>query len=463
MATLQSIDELIVLNEKLSSYAEKYEVKEVEMFFEYSKTLQIIISGHSIVNERETEELGFSSRIINNGSQGFAYSNKTSFEELKKCVDDAVAISKVAPQTPDISLPEIKTSYPSISNLYSSDLANIDVEFLINQAREFIEPLKTAPVEVKVDLSKVQLTESWIGIVNSLGIKQAYKTNLLHGEFFMIARDGEKVGSFIDESFFTRNPKSVNLPIIGQNMIQKAVDNLNVETIPSLDSDTVIFNPDAVANPIAFVIALAVSSKNVQKNRSLWKDSLAEQVAVDSFSLTDNPHNVEGGIGAKPFDMEGTATKPVDIIKDGMLETFLFDELHAKRAKTESTGHCTRSMGGKQFSAPPREVFPHSMFIHPGDMKFDEMIEDTKLGIIFDRFSGSTRMENGIFSGVAKGVKLIENGEITKPLTNISIAGNVFDLLKNIDGIADKQRLTHGFLTTPCIKAKKVSITTESS
>ncbi|MHA1483303.1 MAG: metallopeptidase TldD-related protein, partial [Candidatus Heimdallarchaeaceae archaeon] len=157
----------------------------------------------------------------------------------------------------------------------------------------------------------------------------------------------------------------------------------------------------------------------------------------------------------------GTPTSVNSIIKDGILENFLFDELRASRVGAVSTGNCWRSFGGTRYVSPPTMIFPNAPSIKPGDMSTEELIEDVKEGIIFDRFSGSFQNENGIYSGVAKGAQLIRNGEITTPVTNVTIGGNVFETLMNIVGIGKDVQLVDGYLRTPLIKVKGVNIATQ--
>ncbi|MHA1417232.1 MAG: metallopeptidase TldD-related protein, partial [Candidatus Heimdallarchaeaceae archaeon] len=111
---------------------------------------------------------------------------------------------------------------------------------------------------------------------------------------------------------------------------------------------------------------------------------------------------------------------------------------------------------------PPNNIFPNVPVIKPGDTKYDEMIEDIKEGIVFEYFAGSQRSENGIFSGVAKGAQLIKNGEITTPLTNVTIAGNVFDVLKNIVSLSKTTKKVNGYLETPYIKTKGINISSQN-
>jgi len=93
-------------------------------------------------------------------------------------------------------------------------------------------------------------------------------------------------------------------------------------------------------------------------------------------------------------------------------------------------------------------------------MSDEELIAETKKGILVHNYQGTVRYQNGIFSGVAKGAHLIENGEIVKPVTGVSISGNVFEILNNISGIGKEYHQTN-FVRTPWMKFEGIRISTK--
>ena len=129
--------------------------------------------------------------------------------------------------------------------------------------------------------------------------------------------------------------------------------------------------------------------------------------------------------------------------------------------KAVSTGNSWRTLGGTRFMNPPSNIFPNVPIIQPGNQSFDELLEDVKLGITFEYFSGSFRAENGIFSGVAKGAQMIRDGELAEPLMNVSIGGNIFEMLMNIEGMTKDLELSNGYMLTPKIKASGINISTQ--
>ncbi|MHA1116623.1 MAG: TldD/PmbA family protein [Candidatus Heimdallarchaeaceae archaeon] len=453
-------DEAYYLAQYAIEYAEKKGVREAEVFFSDNKKLEVTCSGKEIANEKEVQELGFGIRVLQDSVEGFSYTNKADKKAIEQTVEQAIVMLKVKPKKEGIALAP-PSSYSTIEGLFSKQLSTFTVEELIDSAKQILLPFEEAPISVKTDLSRIILSEEYVGIANSLGVEGNYIRNSLDGSFLAIAREGEKVGSFVSDSFSVKDPKEVDFYKFGKELVERAIRNVNVEKLKGIDSDIVVFKPDAVLSPIFIVIAMAISAERTQHNQSLWKDSIGEKVAIDDFSFIDNSLDGKSST-ARPFDDEGTPVKELEIIKDGVLMTHLFDIKTANKANTQSTGNSYRGFINSSFMNPPNNIFPNVPVIKPGDTKYDEMIEDIKEGIVFEYFAGSQRSENGIFSGVAKGAQLIKNGEITTPLTNVTIAGNVFDVLKNIVSLSKTTKKVNGYLETPYIKTKGINISSQN-
>lgn len=454
-------DYILDLSNKVVDYAMSKDIHSMEIFAHYYDRFQIMTEGRSIANERDKSEIGFAIRVIKDESEGFSYTNKSELKFLKKSVDDAIGIAKVAPSNPGLRLPS-PAKYENIEGIYTTSVRDLTVEELIEITKEVLYPMGEVETDVRTNLSGVTKEEEIFAIVNSLGVEAFQKINSFHGDFFVVPREGERVGSFVFDDFFTHDPLSIDYRNFGKELTERAVRNMDAIMPTSIDSDIVVFKEDAVFIPIGLVISQAVSALSVLHNRSMWKDRLADKVAVDNLNFFDDSQNPNAGSAVKAFDDEGNSTQKTSIIKDGILENFLFDELRASKMNTVSTGNSWRGFGGVRFLAPPSLIMPNGPTIVAGDRESDELIEDIKLGIIFEYFSGSFRTENGMFSGVAKGAQLIKNGELAEPLINVTISGNVFDVLKNIEGVTKTTKLSNALFTTPKIRAKGINISTQN-
>ena len=358
----ESKDFLLSVCHQVINYTNTKGITAAEVFFHLKKNIQVLIEGQSISTGRSTSELGIGIRVINKDVEGFSYTNKTDNGALMSCVNQAVNITRVAPPTKGIKLP-VPTEYPHIDGRYTSSVANLTTEDLIDNAKMILRPMKEAKATVRNNLSRIEVQEEVYGIVNTNGIEAYSKSNQLGGFFVSAAREGEKVGSFVFEDFFTHEVSKIDFTEFGENLTSRCIRNLEAITPSSIDSDTVVFSKGGVFDPLMYVIAHSIRADSVDQERSLWKDRLADTVAVDNFSLVDDAHNPNTGGGCRSFDDEGNSTQKLPIITDGVLETFLFDELRANKMGTDSTGNSWRGLGGVKFSLHPTWRFGYRRII----------------------------------------------------------------------------------------------------
>jgi PmbA protein len=431
----------------------------IEIFYSYNNEKQVAINGKSISSQIANEELGAGIRVIHQQAEGFSYTNIITKEALMQCAEEAFTIAKLSPHIEGLGL-AAKQKYPTIKGLYSKEIAELSAEKITQDGIDFIKGFTGVDDRIQTILSQLVAETSGAAVVNSLGVEAERKSTSYQAAMLTVASDENKSGAYAFDNIFSRK-HDVDLLAIGKELGQKAIDNLDQKAIKSFNGP-VIFQPEAIFNPIAIVVGLACSADWRQRGRSFWKDKLADKVTNESFQFTDKPHDTTGADGVRPFDDEGNATKEIEIVKDGILQTFLHNQRTANKENLEPTGNALRSLGGGTlFTQPPGNIFPNSPHIATGDMSEEEMIEDIKKGIIFHNYQGSTRFENGIFSGVAKGAYLIENGEITSPVTGISISGNVFEILNNISGIGKQSHISSQYLRTPWLRFEGIKISTK--
>ncbi|NHJ04790.1 MAG: TldD/PmbA family protein [Candidatus Heimdallarchaeota archaeon] len=433
-------------------------IKEIEIFYAYSNQKQITINGTSLSTQRIKEELGAGIRVINNESVGFSFTNIITREALQKTIEEAFAIAKSSPKIEGSGLAK-KQKYKQIEGIFNKDLVNLPVEKITQDALDYIDGFTSIDPRVSTVLSSINLNVNGKALINTNGVEAITKNAYYSANLLALASENGKSGAYTFDSVFSRD-HNVNLKEIGEKLGKEAIDNLNQETISSFDGE-VIFKENAMYNPIAVVVCLATSADWRQKGISFWKDKLADTVAIESFNLVNSPFDLNSGRGIMPFDDEANAAKDIEIVKEGILQTFLHNQRTANIENLEPTGTTLRIGGGPSFTQIPEQIFPLSPCILAGDMSEDELIAETRKGIIINNFAGTVRDQSGVFSGVAKGAYLIEDGEIVKPITGVSISGNVFDIINQITGIGKKYHLANNLLKTPIMKFEGIKISTK--
>ncbi|NHJ49782.1 MAG: TldD/PmbA family protein [Asgard group archaeon] len=433
---------------------------EIEIYFSYNNEKVVKISEQSIGTQNAGEELGAGVRVIHKGSEGFTYTNIITKEALLESAENAFKVAKLSPKIEGLGIPT-KKPVKELKGIYNKEIEKLTTAEITQDALDFIAGFTDVDKRCQSMLSSISADINGVAIINSNDILLESKSTVYQGGFALAASDEKKAGGFVFDYFFSRKHDQ-NLNDFGKKLGKRAVDSINQELVKNIEG-SVIFKENAMFNPVGIIIALAASGDWQQRGRSFWKDRLADTVADTKLTVLDKPYDLKGGAGIKSFDAEGNPTKQLEIVKDGVLQLFLHNQRTANKENLESTGNAARGLGGggPSYTNKPTGTFPNSPWILAGDMSEEELIADTKKGIIIESYTGTLRQTNGIFSGVVKGAKLIENGEIIKPITGVSIAGNVFELLNNISGIGKEYHLANAYLTTPYVRFEGIKFSTQ--
>ncbi|MFN3519089.1 MAG: metallopeptidase TldD-related protein, partial [Sphingomonas sp.] len=153
-------------------------------------------------------------------------------------------------------------------------------------------------------------------------------------------------------------------------------------------------------------------------------------VFADGVTISDDPHRPHG-LRSRPFDGEGLPVSPCDIINNGVLETWLLDSASARQLGLEPTGHAARGVGG----APG--VTTSNLYMHAGHVPVETLIGDIQRGVyVIELIGQGVNPVTGDYSRGAAGF-LIEDGRITRPVAEFTIAGNLKDMFLNLTPATD--------------------------
>ena len=237
--------------------------------------------------------------------------------------------------------------------------------------------------------------------------------------------------------------------------VNEALSKIGAKSVPSGDYK-VIINNDAMVSLLS-TFAGVFSADAVQKGLSLLKDKEGEDIASSIVNLVDDPH-LKNGLASVGFDDEGVATRKTYLIKDGKLDSFLHNLKTANKAGVKSTGN-----GFKNSYASPISVSPTNFYFEPGNKEFDELVSTIDEGIIINDLAGLHSGANAItgdFSLAAKGF-FINNGKKDFPIEQITVSGNFFKLLNDIEEIGSDLKFPMSSVGSPSIKIKSLAVAGE--
>ena len=210
---------------------------------------------------------------------------------------------------------------------------------------------------------------------------------------------------------------------IGAQAGARAVERLNPQK-PKTGSYPIIFDERISSSLIGHLLA-ATNGAMIARGSSWAKDLLGEQVLPNGFSLIEDPHRPRVN-GSRSFDGEGLATSKRVIVDDGVLAGWTLDLASARKLGLQSTGNATRGVS----SAPSPSSW--NVSLTQGQKTKEELMRDMGRGLLITSMIGSTINPNtGDYSRGASGF-WIENGEIAYPVSELTVAGNLRDMLKRI-------------------------------
>ncbi len=222
---------------------------------------------------------------------------------------------------------------------------------------------------------------------------------------------------------------------LGEQTAFFASKSRNGEAIESKKYD-VVFSENVVDSLVLELFSDAVNGRNVLTGKSIYANQLGESVANASLSICDSPME-EAGDSWRRFDTEGTPTKTLDIVKDGVLTSFLYDTKTAAQAGVQTTGHALRGGNGTT------TIAPHCLKITAPTA---DVLENPCLYVREVIGAHTANPLTGEFSVEVANAFMAEGGKLCRPVKKAMLAGNVFDILKGDVCISKETKAFNGAL-----------------
>lgn len=387
-------------------------------------------------------------RVFSGKSVGFSSVND--LEKISNASQEAVAIAKSSPIDDANVLPK-PTNLPSVSGLYDPRIAKLDISDAMSYASKILENAiaidrrLAMEGEISISVSKSAIASSNSVSAESKGTGIVY---FLMGQ----AVDGPVVGSFDYNAHATTNLDTLDLINIPEKLAKGLLDSLGAKKGNSFKG-SVIFFGDALQEVLLSPLIYSMTADSIQLGASALAGKQGKLIASKDITIKDWGR-APGRVGSGRFDREGVSPKTIYPVKNGVFTDMFYNARSAARDKTVSNGHASGSANMSPSSGPT------TLYVTPGKDSLENLIRDTKKGILIKRFSGNVDPQSGDFSGIVKGGYLIENGKITTPLLGTMIAGNLFSCLTNISGITSDVEDLINFVT-PSIRVEGVSVTSE--
>lgn len=443
--------ELNIFINKLFQEAKNNGFNEYEVYYVDRESLSINVYNEEVEKYNLTTSYGLSFRGKINGKIGYSYTEILDNDAINMLVKNAKESALVIENEDVQFIYEGDKEYVEVNTYYKA-LEDLPADKLIDLALSMEKEAKALDNRVSsFGGCGIGYSKAKYGIINSKGLNLENKSNLLSAYVVPIIKNGEDMHDGM--GYVTANSiEEVNPKKLAQDGINEAVSRIGGKSVPSGKYKTVINNEAMVSMLSTF--AGVFSGDAAQKGLSLLKGKEGEIIASKNVTLLDDPH-LENGLASVSFDDEGVATKKKDIIHEGKLMTLLHNLKTANKGKTKSTGN-----GFKNSYASPVGVSPTNLYLQKGEKSFEVLLEEVGEGLLITEFAGLHSGANSItgdFSLAAKGF-YIKDGKKDYPVEQITVAGNFFDLLKNIEEVGSDLKFPMSSIGSPSVKINELSI-----
>jgi PmbA protein len=443
---------MISLAENAVKAALKKGAAEAEAYVYEGQASNIGIQLGQISKTNRIIDRGLGIRVATNKAIGFAYTNIVEDKNaVEKAVDSALSAARASKTDPDWNgLPQ-KKPYAATAKTFDKKIVSLSSENLVQIAATMLDAAgqvdkRVFPIEGGVGSGYVS-----DAIANSNGVTGFDKGTMIECSVATLAKENNTVTPVCFE-FNAARTYDLDPVWVGKQAARMAVSALKTSSVET-KSGKVILTQFALQDLLAYTLINAIRADSVQRGQSPFKGKIGEKVASENLTVYDDGL-FAGGLRTGIFDAEGAPRQKTTVIEKGILRNFLYDNYSAKKDGKESTGNASRA---GYLSTPGIDTT--NFHIIPGKQTSDEMLKEIDDGLIVYYLQGahSSNPISGEFSVVATPAWKIKKGEITHCSRGIMLAGNIFELIKNISAVGSNERQM-GQLISPWLQVENVRV-----
>ncbi|MGF1593159.1 MAG: TldD/PmbA family protein [Kiloniellaceae bacterium] len=373
------------------------------------------------LEREESHDVGL--RVMIGRRQAIVSSTDTAADSLDELVERAVAMARVVPEDPYCGLATAEELAKSVPALDILDAGEPAPEVLIERARACEEAARAIAGVTNSEGAEASWSRIEIALVTSNGFARGYARSGHSVGVSVIAGEGLGMESDYEFASAVYGGELEDPAAVGRRAGERAVRRLGSRKPPTRRLP-VVYDP-RVSNSLLRHLAGAISGPSIARGTSFLKDKLNGQIFAEGITVVDDPHRPHG-LASKPFDGEGLPNKRMNVVEAGRLTTWILDLSSARQLGMRSTGHAARGA-----SSPPSPS-TSNLYMEPGKLTPAEMIAEIDEGFYVTGMMGmGINGVTGDYSRGASGFR-IEKGELTYPISEATVAGNLKQMFLNL-------------------------------
>ena len=430
-------------------FARQSGAEQCDIIYSSSSSEELEVFEGKISKAEASSSLGLGLRLFSQQRPGYAYTQKLDKDCLRQMVVDAMAHCELADPV-QIELPE-KAPLPEIElGKWNDNLEKLS--FL--EMKEFCLTMESLARSghreiVNVPHAGVSKGSSAMALMNSRGLLLESKSNMVSAYVGAVAQRGDqkKSGSFGNggRDWLTLDPCK-----LASEAVVRATELLGAKSIPSGILPIVFSN--RVSGSLLGMYMSSLSGEQVQKGQSRFAHQCGKTVASEVLSLSCKPHLV-GQPGSRRFDSEGVLCKKSDLIINGTLLEFIHNLESAAKAGVTPTGHGSRGLRGRA------SVNFSNLVMAKGSSELSQLLDAHPRCLYVTKLDGGSAC-SGVSGELSIGAQgfLVEHGQLKQAVDAITINGNFFELIQNIQACSNAYQDVWSSSKFPDILVKKLSV-----
>ncbi|QJE73877.1 TldD/PmbA family protein [Aerophototrophica crusticola] len=393
----------------------------------------------------ESGDLGL--RVFIGKRMAVVSSTDRSQQMLQELADRAVAMARTVPEDPFCGIAEPGDVATDWADLDLCDSSEPTAEALIEAARRCEEAARGVAGVSNSDGADGSWSRSSVTLAASNGFVGGYSVSRHSLSVSVLAGSGTAMERDYDYHSTVYGTDLEAPEEIGRRAGERVVRKLGPRKVMT-QAVPVVFEPRLAGGLLGHLCG-AISGPSIARGTSFLKDRLGQPLFAPGISVVEDPF-IRRGLRSKPFDAEGLLNRRRAIIDDGTLTTWLLDLRSARQLGLSSTGHASRGTGG------PPSPSPTNVYLAPGSLPPEELIRDIKQGFYVTSLMGSG--VNGVTGDYSRGAGgfWIEDGQVTYPVSEVTIAGNLKDMFRNLTP-ANDLTFRHG-IDSPTVRIEGMTV-----
>lgn len=369
-------------------------------------------------------------RVFVGRATAAASTSDLSRESLERLIDDATSLARITAEDPLAGLPDPATLIGAVPDLDLVDRRGhaLDAEEKIALARRAeAAALAVDPRITNSEGGEFFDRQSIYTYATSHGFSGSYEASTFGLTVTPVASAN---GEMQRDAWYSTTRKRTRLESpdeVGRTAARRALRRLGARQVKTVEVP-VIFDPETAAGLVG-AVASAASGPALYRGTSFLRNRLGQRIASAMVTIVDDG-TLPAGLGSKPFDGEGLSVGPLALVGAGVLESYLLDTYSARKLGLASTHRAARNGSGVG-------VATTNLILQPGDASPEDLIRSVGSGFYVTELIGfGVSFVTGDYSRGAVG-HWIENGELAYPVEEVTIAGNLLEMLDAVDGVGN--------------------------